>query len=142
MQPGRTPTTNAEPPGIDELSERLSALATRSDTLNGGRQPTRSIADKPAPRPASKPASRAASRPASTPGALIKALVAPRPEASAKAPAGQAPHPASAPHPGSLPDADGRLWPRIPAPGDTPATDPRARIAELETLLRERDRRI
>ena len=39
MHLGSSPNTSTEPPGIEELSERLAALATRIDTLNGGRRP-------------------------------------------------------------------------------------------------------
>lgn len=120
MQPGRNPINTAEPPGIDELSERLAALATRIDTLNGGRRPARQATTKPA--------------------ALIKALVTPR--SAPQAPAGQATRPAPATPPASTPDPDGRLWPRMPAPGEAAAASPHARIAELEAQLRERDRRI
>ena len=122
MQAGRNPISSAEPPGIDELSQRLSALATRIDTLNGGRRPARSAG-------ASKPAT------------LIKTLVTPRPQP--QAPASQASgHQADAGQSLSHRDPDGRLWPRIPAPGPAPAGDQSTRIAELETLLRERDQRI
>lgn len=121
MQPGRNPINTAEPPGIDELSARLSALATRIDTLNGGRRPVRQTGTKPA--------------------ALIKALVTTKPEP--KAPAGQAPRlQTDATSPSPQRDPDGRLWPRIPAPQDMPAADPRERISELEAMLRERDHRI
>ncbi|MCW5693147.1 MAG: hypothetical protein KIT48_12360 [Pseudolabrys sp.] len=122
MQSGRrNPIPSAEPPGIDELSERLSALATRIDTLNGGRRPTRQAAPKPT--------------------TLIKALVTPKPEP--KSSSGQGPRrQTDATPPSPQRDPDGRLWPRIPAPQDIPAADPRERVAELEAMLRERDQRI
>jgi chromosome segregation ATPase len=126
MQPGRTPTTSAEPPGIDELSERLSALATRIDTLNGGRRPARAPGAKPA---AQKPAT------------LMKSLVAAQPEA--KAAATPAPRREPAPPPARAErDPDGRLWPRAPVPNDPRIMELQARIVEQDALLHDRDRRI
>lgn len=122
MQPGRSPISNAEPPGIDELSERLSALATRIDTLNGGRRPARTPGATPA---AAKPAT------------LMKSLVAAQPEARAAA---QTPPAKSHAQPER--DPDGRLWPRAPVPNDPRIVELQARIIEQDALLQERDRRI
>lgn len=126
MQPGPSSHTSAEPPGIDELSERLAALATRIDSINGGRRPVRG----PGPKVATKPA------------ALLKALVGPKPESSAAhppVPPRREPVPPEAP---AARDADGRQWPRVPVPGDPRIADLQARLIEQETLLRERDHRI
>ncbi|MBS0247417.1 MAG: hypothetical protein JSR61_12415 [Proteobacteria bacterium] len=122
MQPAQSPTS-AEPPGIDELSQRLAALATRIDTLNGGRRPARGAGPKPAP--------------------LLKTLVAPRaaPATPAATPHHTAPRREPAQPPAAL-DPDGRLWPRAPMPDDPRVTELQARIVEQEMLLRERDRRI
>ncbi|MFA6265241.1 MAG: hypothetical protein WC670_05940 [Pseudolabrys sp.] len=48
MQPAKSPLGSADtPPPIDELAERLTALANRIDTLNGGRKPSRATAAAP-----------------------------------------------------------------------------------------------
>ncbi len=126
MQPGSSPHTSAKPPGIDELSERLAALATRIDTLNGGRRPIR----EPGPKVATKPA------------ALLKALVAPKAGAAPAQVAAPARHEPAPPQPPVQRDPDGRQWPRVPVPGDPRIPELQAQLIEQETLLRERDRRI
>ena len=130
MQPGRSPISNAEPPGIDELSERLSALATRIDTLNGGRRPARA--------PGAKPATL-------KPATLMKSLVAAQPEARsavAHAPRREPASPQAEPHARTDRDPDGRLWPRAPVPNDPRILELQARIVEQDALLQDRDRRI
>lgn len=129
MHLGSSPNTSTEPPGIEELSERLAALATRIDTLNGGRRPVRT------------PGARAPAKPTT----LIKALVTSRSEQPAPVAAKQkAPqrHEPAPPQAAADRDPDGRQWPRVPVPGDPRLPELQARLIEQETLLRERDRRI
>jgi chromosome segregation ATPase len=111
------------PPDIDELSSRLTALATRIDTLNGGRRPQR-LRGNPA-----DPAGPS----------LIDRLLAPEPENIR--PAGRPPVvPTTAVHR----DAEERHWPRLPVPGEDvqAAPDLAQQITTQAIALREHEHRI
>jgi len=121
------------PPDIDELSARLSALANRIDTLNGGRRPQRLGGARSGPRAPS----------------LIDRVLAPEPDAIR--PAGTPPH---APAPNAHRDiptivrheAEERPWPRLPVPGEDADTPRGPSLTETVTAqavtLREHEHRI
>lgn len=120
-----------QPPDIDELSSRLSALAMRIDTLNGGKRPPR-MRDTPAePRGLS----------------FIDRLLAPDPEIIR--PAGSPPMAAAPAHrepPSIRHDAEERHWPRLPIPEEDvqapPQPDLSQQIRAQAVALREHDHRI
>ena len=106
------------PPDIDELSARLAALASRIDTLNGGRRP------------------RPRGSPAETKGAsFIERVLAPEPEAIR--PAGSPP---LAP-PTVQRETEERTWPRVPVPGEDGPTLAEQVMAQA-AALREHEHRI
>ena len=111
-------TSAGNPPDIDELSARLAALASRIDTLNGGRRP------------------RPRGSPAETEGAsFIERVLAPAPEAIR--PAGSPP---LAP-PAVQREAEERTWPRVPVPGEDGPTLAEQVMAQA-AALREHEHRI
>lgn len=117
------------PPDIDELSSRLTALATRIDTLNGGRRPQRARGGQAEVRPAN----------------LIERLLTPEEEVIR--PAGSPPMAPAAVHrdaPVGRRDAEERHWPRLPVPGeDIPAPpDLREEVTARSVALREHEHRI
>lgn len=109
------------PPGIDELSERLSALANRIGAMNG----------QPAP---------------SVPAALLKALGRQKPAEPARRAVSAAASPSRAGTPPSHPvperDPDGRQWPRVPIPGDPRVFALEAKVADQDAELNRRHREI
>ena len=120
-----------QPPDIDELSSRLSALATRIDTLNGGRRPPR-MRDTPVePRGLS----------------FVDRLLAPDPDIIR--PAGSPPMAAASAHrepPAVRHGAEERQWPRLPIPDEDiqapPQPDLSQQIRAQAVALREHDHRI
>jgi chromosome segregation ATPase len=119
------------PPDIDELSSRLTALATRIDTLNGGRRPQRLRGNPADPAPPS----------------LIDRLLAPEPENIR--PAGRPPvEPTMAVHRDAAVhrEPEERHWPRLPVPGDdvqaAPTPDFVQQISTQAIALREHEHRI
>ena len=118
------------PPDIDELSSRLTALATRIDTLNGGRRP---------PRP------RAAATETRGPSFIDRLLA---PEAEIIRPAGSPPVMATVSRdtPPAVRRDTEKHWPRLPVPSDDIQAAPEPDFSQPVTVhavaLREHEHRI
>lgn len=123
------------PPDIDELSSRLTALATRIDTLNGGRHPQRTRRAPPAePQGPS----------------FIDRLLAPEEEVIR--PAGSPPLASAVTVHHDTPvirrreTAGERSWPRLPVPGEdiqpAPERDFSQPVTAQSVALREHEHRI